>query len=306
MELHETYGVGFTKAELVALVAFTGTDDRVRVVRFRFDRSGWLCLYATDGHRALEVRRRVPRDATVHGLCEGDPEEWSPIELQVRAELLRDASRVIQRPDPERAFLDLDALLEHGARRAEVKIVDIEAGHTVSVMSRTDAVSTQLEIGVDALRSCISMPTPSQAVADIMVQPKYLVALNKVAAGAKSDKCRVHMPSAEMSPVIIEAESPWGDQWRLAVMPMRDLEDGEDPRDFEDDMAEAGGIQTRVASVDRRQKTLEEAVEDAARKLLDDGDVESVTLIRDGKVADHVDNIRRRRKPKAAARTEAP
>jgi hypothetical protein len=237
--------LGFTKAELIALTEFAGDDkdDRCRYIRFEV-RGPALCVWATDGHRALEVSFPL-----------GVDERLPPAELGVDASFLHDAAKLIQRPDAERVAVNLGQLTASASSAttpAIARILDIENtkdGKPVeqSVLTRKDAVSTQLELRLDGIRNLMApAPATRQVQRSVCVQPRYLAALQKVANGAKSQACRVHMPPGATDPtLIVFTSAATGATWTVLVMPMRDDVE-EVPDDRLQEAAELGGLQSSI------------------------------------------------------------
>ena len=242
--------LGFTKAELIALTEFAGDEDRMRYIRFEV-RSSALCVWSTDGKRALEVS--FPLDAQERDAIR-DGASLDP-ELGVDAAFLHDAAKLIQRPDAERVAIDLEQLMRSAVLAttpAVARILDIENtkdGKPVeqSVLTRKDAVNTQLELRLNGLRQLMApAPLTRPVQRSVCLQPRYLAALQKVANGAKSQACRVHMPPGGLDPtLVVFTSAATGATWTVLVMPMRDDVE-EVPDDRLDEAAELGGLQSTI------------------------------------------------------------
>lgn len=235
--------LGFTKAELIALTEFAGEEDRTRYIRFEV-REAALCVWSTDGKRALEVSFPLATE-----------ERLPPAELGVDASFLHDAAKLIQRPDAERVAINLGQLTVSASSAttpAIARILDVENtkdGKAVeqSVLTRKDAVSTQLELRLDGIRNLMApAPATRQVQRSVCVQPRYLAALQKVSNGAKSQSCRVHMPPGALDPtLVVFTSAATGATWTVLVMPMRDDVE-EVPDDRLAEAAELGGLQSTI------------------------------------------------------------
>ncbi len=267
--------LAFTKAELLALAEFAGDEDRMRYIRFEV-RGPALCVWATDGKRALEVSFPMAVD-----------ERLPPAELGVDAAFLHDAAKLIQRPDAERVAIALDQLLVSASSAttpAIARILDIENtkdGKAVeqSVLTRKDAVNAQLELRLDGLRQLMApAPATTPVQRSVCLQPRYLAALQKVANGAKSQACRVHMPPGGLDPaLVVFTSAATGATWTVLVMPMHD-EVAEVPDDRLEEAAELGGLQSTIDDLDPLHREVIEALDEVepARAQLVRGNIRVV------------------------------
>ena len=210
------YGLGITKQELAAIVEFCGRQDDswvdIHVLKSE------VRIRCTDGVRVLRVDH-TPADMQWLGVPEGTHVYLSP-------DLLRDAAKMIARADCERCFLRLPSLL-----KAEVPgrahIVDVEADHETSVVSRAESVSTQHQLDFDAAERCrvvdrlLDTPASTVGLCSIDIDARYLASLSKLVGAAKMHSARFYLPDNDRAPVRIVVESACGDVWQVMIMPLR-------------------------------------------------------------------------------------
>jgi hypothetical protein len=198
-----TEGITLTRAEIAALLEFTGDDAGSPTSRVQVHTRGEAVgAYATDGRRAVEVT----------GTCEDGVEDG---DWQIESAFL----------DAVRKVLDSkgDAVLHVRPNGVQEATLRGEDGAPVgTVVWPHDAATTQIPL--DALRASLRIPGGSRSVRCITVPSSQLAALEKVGKAAGRDGVTLYPPATIVEPLVFQCESETGD-WIGAIMPMRGDED---------------------------------------------------------------------------------
>lgn len=194
-------GVGFTKAELSALLAFTSKDEdrpHLCAVQVRVS-DGRVWAYATDGHCAAEV----------DGMNEGEhiDGEWI-----VNKEFLAQGRQLITGKQVLRLAFSA-ASLNHA------RVEDMETGTEVSNLGWPhDAAYSQLTF--PPVRDLLKLPPKERTVRCITLNPEFLALVDKVGKAA-SGGADIYPPKDPLQPVVIRVGAECATTWTLLIMPMR-------------------------------------------------------------------------------------
>ena len=207
-------GIECNKAELNALLAFTGDDMKFATVRFRVNGSAKLVAAATDGKRAVEVT------ASSDGAEKG---EWT-----FDRTFIESVRRVLD--DGETiAVLEVH---QRGANKAVIK--GIESGDKrTEIKCPADSVSTQ--ISMDDIHNVLGGAV-SEKGSWFALNAFYLSDVQAVAKAAGKCPVSIFPPKDPRAPILFEARCADG-SWRGVVMPVpvvgpgdeADTEDEEEP-----------------------------------------------------------------------------
>lgn len=191
-------GIECNKAELNALLAFTGDDMKFATVHLRVNGAGKMVASATDGKRAVEVTAPAEPGA--------ERGEWT-----FDRTFIESVRRVL---DPGETIAVLE-VHQKGASKAVIK--GIESGDKrTEIKCPSGSVSTQ--ITMDNIHDTLGKTEPTGSW--FAINAFYLGDIQAVAKAA--DKCPVSLfPGATPdAPLTFEARSSDG-AWRGVVMPVR-------------------------------------------------------------------------------------
>lgn len=190
-------GIQINRAEIAALLAFVGDEERFSAVQFRVNGSGKLIASATDGKRAVEVTAQV--DGAETG-------EWA-----IDRTFLEHMRRGCDEGETQ-------ALLKVTAKGLRIGIVQgIEDGsERARVTWPTEAANMQTTM--DAIRGVIGTDVALSG-SWFAVNPSYVKDLAIVAAAC--DKCPISLfPGAEPSAAVHFEAAAVGGRWRGVIMPI--------------------------------------------------------------------------------------
>lgn len=240
-------GLAFTKAECIALAEFAGSSDvreELRLVRFT-STGRLLRANVTDGARAIEVTWPIAED-----------QRLPILEVGVDASFFEKGAKLVTSAEAQRVAVDLEQLLRSvgGKEPAKLQIVDTEntrdgIATVIGNWSERDAVISQLSIDFSGVRRLLVPPSASASVArDVCVQPKYVMALGKVAAASRSTSCRMHMPEGMGPVLVVFREAGSGAEWTVLVCQFNDGAEAI-PEDRAEEAVCLGGLQETLGGV---------------------------------------------------------
>jgi hypothetical protein len=191
-------GIELTKAELGALLAFTGDDMKFSVVHFQVNGGAKLVTRATDGKRAVECT--APSEGA-------DVGEWAfdRTYLESVRRILDDGETI--------AVLEVN---KRGANRAVIK--GIESGDVrTDLKCPADSVSTQITMA--QIHEAMKEANVDHSGSWFALNAFYLSDVQAIAKAA--DKCPITLfpPKDPRSPILFSASGAGG-AWKGIVMPI--------------------------------------------------------------------------------------
>lgn len=217
MNFAELEGVFASKAELAALLAFTGSADSEALAGIGISIDGGaIVAQSSNGSAALYGHgAALSKDGTPYV----GSHEW-----QIDKETVAAACKLAGPADE--VLLRVDAK----GRMVRAIVKNIESGHVVSTLEIGQRVAAQLAIpDMIATVPCVAPTDGTETI--VIVAPSLLKLIPIVAKAAGSDLARIVMPKRADLPVYFEFDTAselatQGDaRWVAALLPVSDFEE---------------------------------------------------------------------------------